>query len=204
MRLKHTLALGFVLAVPVFLNPWRLDASDGILSRLHHHGDCDAKQTVVRLPAQEIRVETTRPNIVVNERSSHGSGRVRGFMPHAPAFMPTVSGPFVATFLPMHGGLTFGGGGNAGSPALDALHALEHQHLQFAKHQAGLKTEMEITNQAALRVSEKLSSTLKSSGGSTADTSDLQSKLADINRRLDGIERLLIIHDDLLKKANPK
>ena len=197
MRFRHTVAFGLVLALPILCLQFRAESSDGILNRLHHHNDCgDAKQTVVQLPAQEIRVETTAPRVTV------GHSRVRGFIPTAPAFMPIVGGPFVATVLPMNG-LSVGGGGT-GSAMLDSIHAMEAQHLQFAKHQAGLQKEIEITNQAALRVSEKLAATLKTSVAGSIDTTQLDAQLKTISGRLDAIERLLVIHDNILKDIAPK
>src|SRR5207249_4948418 len=65
-----------------------------------HSGDC-VQQDVVRLPAQEVRVETTRPRVIVHEtavteRVRHGRALV-GVQPAVP-FLATPA-PVVATFF---------------------------------------------------------------------------------------------------------
>jgi hypothetical protein len=194
MRFKPTMAFGLALALPVLFVPARVESNDGILRRVHQHcdsGSCPA--TVVQLPAQQIRIETAAPRVVV------GSSRhLRGFMPAGPMFMPVTSGPFVATIFGVNGTGTTG----TGSPMLDSIHAMEAQHMQFAKQQASLQKEIELTNQAAQRVSERLAATLKSSPSCPTPTptpADVDARLKGINDRLDAIERLLIIHDNILK-----
>ena len=109
MRLRFASALGMLLAIGIA--PGAL-ANDGILARLHRHGhgDCEANASVVHLPAQQIRIETSRPRVIVNEFS--GTPRGRGYFP-GHAFAPLAGGPFVATFVPHNFGVTtFGSSGS--------------------------------------------------------------------------------------------
>lgn len=206
MRFQQRLAVGLALAMPVLFFHAQVQADWPISNLLHHrHGDCDVKQSVVRLPAQEIRIETSQPRVIVNQGA--GYSRMRGgyFAGSNAAYMPVVQGPFFATVLPMQG-MTLNGAAPApvGSPMLDAIHAMENQHLQFAKSAAGMQKEIELTNQAAQRVSERLAATVKGANSGSADPTSVQSQLDTMSKRLDAIERLLIIHDNALKTVVPK
>ncbi len=154
----------------------------------------------MRLPAQEIRVETAAPRVVVGDLAVHRTrGYVAGhhFATFGQTFAPVGNGPFVATFLPMHG-MTFGTSTSAGSAALDAVHALDRQTLEFSKQKASLKAEMDHVEGAYKRIQSTLTA-------SVADTSpSLQKSLDDLTKRVSDIEKLLIIHDNILQKVAPK
>jgi hypothetical protein len=186
MRFTHMFAFGLLLALPVFFIQFRVESNDGILSRLHYHADCEAKQTVVRLPAQEIRIDAPAPRVTV------GSHRTRGFMPTGPAFMPVVGGPFVATILPLSTVTPTA----PGNPALRALHDLEAQAGDAAAAVAAHKAHMDHLNAVHKRIQANLSTTF---GASTSETS-LQKSLDDLTKRVSDIERLLIVHDNILKE----
>lgn len=205
MRFKHMLAAGLMLTLPLLLTGTRVEADGPLLSKLHHHGDCKVESSVVRLPAQEIRVETSAPRIVVNE-GLRSSARVRGFFPAQPVVgVPMVAAPIVGHFMPvqLHSGVSFGHTTqvSAGSSALEAVHALERQHLEFSKHKAALNAEMEHVNKTMQRVQGHLSTSLQASAsGSSADLSTVIDKLGQLSDRMSAVEKLLIIHDHILKE----
>src|SRR5207245_889339 len=126
---------------------------------------------------------TAAPRVVVGAPAH----RVRGYAPLAAgfvpvgAFAPVAHGPFVATFLPA-GGLTVGA--PAGSSALDAVHALERQHLEFAKHKAALRAEIDHVEAAYKRVHAGLTAP-------SGDSSSLQKSLDELTKRVSDIEKLL-------------
>lgn len=199
MRFPKSLTIGLALAIPVVLLHSRVQADGPIANLLHlHHGDCDAKQSVVRLPAQEIRIETTQPRVIVNQGT--GYSRMRGgyLAQNNAAFMPMVQGPFVATVLPMTS-MTCGNSGS-GSAALDAIQAMQIHHLNFAKQQAALQKEVEITNQLAREAADRLAATLKASSPPSADSASVANQLQCITNRLDSIEKLLKYHDNAIQK----
>lgn len=191
MAAKKMWALGLVLALPIACS------ADGvILKRIHAHGgDCQADKQIVRVPAQDIHIVTARPRVVVGESAV----RTRGFY-HAPLFAPVASGPFVATFMPAN----FGGPQTTvGNSALDAAHALERHHLEFARQKASLQAEMDHVDKAFRRIQVGVTSSGQG-GGSMSDAAQLQKALEDLTRRVSDIERLLIIHDNILKEKTEK
>jgi hypothetical protein len=199
MRSTYVSAVA-LLTLAFLLSAFRVEAQ-GLLHR-HGHGDCDnAQQTTVTLPAQQIRIQTARPQVIVNDVSGGGHHlRARGYFPTA-GMMPMVNSPFVATFatgMTFHPATVGFGAPTGGSTALDAIHALERQHLEFVKHKAALKAEMEHTDKAIQRVQGSISASLQSSGSS--DLSEVNANLQKLSNRLDAIEKLLIIHDNLLKE----
>src|SRR5437773_2567993 len=95
MRFKLTVARGLIFALAATI-PAAQASADGLnlgsfFSHFHHQNYCDAKQSVVRLPAQEIRIETAAPRVIVGSATRvHGHS---GFRPVAQmAFMPVASG----------------------------------------------------------------------------------------------------------------
>src|SRR5437667_189651 len=119
MRFTYILAAGLLLAAPIWLTGMRAEA-EGPLKH-HLHGDCPTEKSVVRLPGQEIRIETTKPRVIVHQAPS--VSRARGLFLASPAFMPVAHGPFVAHFpagVTFHAA-AFGASGSAGSSALDAV-----------------------------------------------------------------------------------
>src|SRR5688500_7182261 len=118
MRPKTLLTVGLLLSLPILSAQGRLEA-DGLLKfhRHHHHDHGNASadtSTTVRLPAQNIRIETASPRVIVNELSHHRHHRARGVLA-----APMMQAPFVATFLPM---TATGGSQNLVSSGLDAVH----------------------------------------------------------------------------------
>ena len=194
MRIQHMLAFGLVLSLPILCAQVRVEA-DGPLKR-HHQGNCPAEQnSVIRLPAQTIRIETTKPRVVVNEISS--PSRLRGYFPGHTA-MPFTSGPFVATIL-SPGALQSGTG--TGSSALDAVHALERQALEFSRHKAAMQAEMSHVDKAQQRIVGNLTSGAQPV---VSDAAQLKTAIENLSKRVSDIERLLIIHDNLLKEKEKK
>ncbi len=192
-----------LLSLPILVLGLRSEANDGILKRLLHHGDSAANATVVKIPAQEIRIETTKPNVIVNNvtgsgnrgGSVPGSGRVttRGAARGGPN--DGRDGPFIATILTGHG--SFGSPApSAGNQAMRAILEMELQAAEVAKHRAAHKAEMEELDRMHQRVRGGLTG-----GGAapSADVTELKASIDSLNKRLSDIERLLIIHDNILK-----
>jgi len=198
MRPVHTLAFGLILSLPFASGGSRL-AADGLLKRHHHHhGDDHAEQsTTVRLPAQNIRIETASPRVVVGQVGGHHH-RGRGFA-YGPAFAPVGPSNFVATFLPMT--VNPGVSQNlATSSALEAVHALERQHLEVTRHKAALAAEMNLLDRTAQRVSASITASGSASfTGQATSADDVRKALEDLSKRVSDIERLLIVHDNILK-----
>jgi hypothetical protein len=199
MHLRNTLAGLVLLALPVLLVGSRADA-DGILKRIHHHAQdkSPAEQTVVRLPAQEIRVETTKPRVVVTQGSSV---RLRGVP--AQGFTAT---PFVATIV-NPGALQFGGVSSfsfgGGSSSMDIAHAIERQAAEISAARAHRQAIQNAEDAALQRLQghiSKLSTGAAESKTPASDVAQLKKAIEDMSNRLTAIEKLLIIHDDILKK----
>lgn len=199
MRPKHILAAGLLFGLPFAAGP-RLEA-DGLLKRHLHHGDAD-QSTTVRLPAQNIRIETTSPRVFVNQSAGHH--RARGFVSAGPAFLPVSNAPFVATFLPMT--VNPGGAQNlASSNALDAVHALERQHLEVARQKAALAAEMNLLDRTAQRVHSNITASGSASfTGQSTSSDDVRKAIEDLSKRISDVERLLIVHDNILKSQSQK
>jgi hypothetical protein len=203
MRYQLPVSLGLALMVPM-LSVARIDAEGGILSRLHHRADCDAHGSTVRLPAQEIRIETTRPRVIVHESSA----RTRGFFPAAPAFVPYGQGPFVATFLPMtgHGASPFcapTADRSSGVHALRALHEMEIQGAEVQRLRAAHQAEMDHLDKVHQRVRAGMAPPSTHSSATSAEIEQLKTAIENLTKKVSDIERLLIIHDNILMKQHP-
>ncbi len=204
MRFKHTLAVGVVLALPVLVLGTRLEA-DGILKRHHHADSSAAEQSVVRLPAQEIRIETTKPRVIVNQGSS---ARLRGFLPPGQAF---VAAPMVGTIVApgaLHFGgtsaFTFGSTSSASNSTMDLAHAIERHAAEISASRAH-RLAIQSAEDAALQrlsghISRLTTGPAADTKASTSDTAQLKKAVEDLSNRISAIEKLLIIHDDILKK----
>src|ERR1700686_5391160 len=174
MRRNHLWALGLVLALPILCLDVRTEAEGIILKRIHQHGDCPADKQVIRIPAQEIQIITAQPRVVVGSSSM----RMRGYFPAGQAFAPVGQGPFVATFVPMTG-TTFGcSQPAAGSSALNAVHALARQHLEFDRQKASRQGEMDHVDKAFKRVQ----SGLPAPAPAPSDPTQLQKSLDDLTK----------------------
>lgn len=196
MRPKYFLTAALLLGLPFAAAGTRLEA-DGLLKRHHHHGDGHAElSTTVRLPAQNIRIETASPRVVVSQGGGHHHHRARGFA-YAPAFV----GPsnFVATILPMT--INTGGAQNlAGSNALEAIQALERQQFEVTRQKAALAAEMQLLDRTAQRISSNITASGSASfTGQATSTDDVRKALEDLSKRISDVERLLIVHDNILK-----
>lgn len=192
MPLKHACTFGLVLGAFLLLCDMRSDASGGLFSR--HHGDCDANASTVRLPAQHIRIETSRPRVVVQESSA--------FRSHHRAFVPMVglmqAQPIVASFLvaPQESR------GFSTSNALQAAHNLELQALEVARVRAAQEAEAAAMNLVHQRIMANFSKPgqVTSPAASTAELTQIKTEIEKLAKRIDHIEQLLIIHDEELKK----
>jgi hypothetical protein len=201
MRCKHVSAIGLLLALPVLCAGLRVDAGGPLCG----HADCPSQDTTVRLPAQEIRIETSRPRVVVNEvqtigRARHGFAYAAGFpMGYGPAFMPMPAGqPFVASFY-VPANTTPDSRGSAASGTVRALQDLEAQAFEVARQKAILKAETDHVNMMHKRISASLAASLQGADNGPTDTTSLQKSIDDLSKRISDVERLLLIHDNALK-----
>lgn len=203
MPTKFVLRLGLFLVVPMLYSGPRAEAGDGLFSGLHH-GSCDDQKTTVRLPAQQIQIVTTRPQVVVN--SAVAGPRYRTYLPAAQGFMPMFNMPMVATVLPL-GGVPAGNASiSAGNGALDAIHALDRQHMEFAAQKAVFDAQRDIVNKAYQRFHASLTAPAATPAATPApttgvDPAQLQKALDNLASRIDRIETLLLLHDKMLQDA---
>ncbi|MBI1831700.1 MAG: hypothetical protein HYR84_09645 [Planctomycetes bacterium] len=197
MRSTFTITVGLAMALGVVLAPNNASAQGGILARIHHHQNCPTESQTVRIPGREIHIVTARPRVIVSDASP----RVRGYFPAG--VVGYGHGPFVATFVPMHTGTAFGFGAvqpSAGSNALRALHEMEIQAGEVAKLRAAHKAEMEHLEAVHKRVQAGVTASF-GGGSSSSDAAQIKSVLDDLSKRVSDIERLLIIHDNILKEG---
>jgi hypothetical protein len=189
---------------------WRADAG---WFRKCIHGDC-AQQDVVRLPAQEIRVETTRPRVIVHETAVRE--RVHGGRAVAPVVPFMAAPPVVATFytpvVPIPE-TRFQETRiqetriSEGSAAFRAAQDLELQAMEAAKLRAAQRAELFHTDRLYQRLASSLCGPGQEGGGSAADLANLKAAIDQLARRLENVERLVITHDNALKdlvKPAPK
>lgn len=193
MRIRQTLAVGVILTLPLLSIHTGLRA-DGPFKR-HHHGDCPTDQSsTVRLPAQTIRIETTKPRVVVSEGPA--SSRVRGFLPAS----QTYQGPFIATIL-SPGAFNSNASTSGGSSSLDLTHALERHAMEIAKARAMRAAEMNAENEAMERIQRNVASFTKGAAENrTSESAQVRKAIEELSQRITAIEKLLIIHDDRLKQ----
>ena len=193
-------AAGLLVALAVGFAPARAAADWPILDRLHQHGNCPKdQQETIRIPGREIRIITAKPQVIVSDASP----RLRGFFPANGNAMTFGQGPFIATLMPMNlqGGATFGTCGaqpSAASAALRALHEMEIHAGEIAAMRAAQKAQMDHLDAVQKRVQASMSASF--GAGSSSDSADLQKTLQSLDKRISDIERLLIVHDNLLKE----
>ncbi len=206
MRFRRNLCLGVSLLLVVVAFSLKAEASGGLFSR--HHGDCDANHSVVRLPAQQIRVETARPRIVVQE--SHFASRGRfAFGASGVPFVPT--GPIVASFLVPP--TVNQEARSSASNVLRAAQDLEAQAFEVNRLRAAHQAEINALDQVHQRIAgsiQRLSapppaaSAPPAAGATSTEISNLTAEIEKLSKRISDVERLLLIHDDLLEKAKLK
>lgn len=194
MQMKYLLTAGAVVTLCwTFAQP-RGEASGGLFSR--HHGDCDAHTNTVKLPAQNIRIETSRPRVIVQDVSGPRL-RHQTFVPVAPFVQAQ---PIVATFLAPQG-FTAEPRSVTGSSALSAAHALELQALEVAKARAAHLAEMTALERTHQRIMANLNASANATASPvTSDLGKLTAEIEKLSQRISDIERLLIIHDNILKE----
>src|SRR5262249_16845640 len=163
---------------------------------LHHgSGDCPVERDVVKIPGREIRIETASPRVIVSDVARHG--RMRGFFP--PLVPMGYGGPYVATFLPFNMGVQPTPTHGSDTGALDAIHALERHASAIAQERAARQAGIDAADQALERVRGSLNRMAQAGNGVRAADADLLNQLKQLNARMDKIENLLVIHDNLLK-----
>jgi hypothetical protein len=193
MPWKKALTVG-LLTMPLFVLGLRSDASGGLFSR--HCRDCDAQHETIRLPAQQIHVEVARPQVVVQQTAVASRLHHRGLvaMPATPFLAaPFVAQPIVASFYlpPQETRIS------TGSQALRAAHDLEAQALEVARLRAAHEVEVAHLNMVHQRIMANFS---KTPAPVTGDLNQLKTEIEKLSQRISDIERLLIIHDNILNK----
>ena len=113
-------------------------------------------------------------------------------------FVPVMqSGPIVATFLNAPETRTV----SSGSASLRAAHDLEMQALEVARLRAAHEAEVATINQVHQRVMGSLKSPAPVA---QSDLANLTAEIQKLTQRINDIERLLLIHDNILKEAKEK
>jgi hypothetical protein len=97
------------------------------------------------------------------------------------------------------------------SPVLTAYHEAEHHLLAVARVKAAQTAELEATNRAHQRLLAALQDTADDSRKGLAptkiaktDLDNIRSQLDSIANRITELEKLVLVHDDLLKKLAPR
>jgi hypothetical protein len=149
----------------------------------------------VKLPPQKVSLQLSEPSVMIKDRSLRalGASPVVGTL-----YMPLQTAPLGFGFL---------NSAPAPAPAPSALDetlqkALESEH--YAIKSAGAKAAFEAEVKAHVKLMQKLA---PSDVGPDAVPSDIKDKLDAINKRLDSfdarltsVEKLLLIHDNYLRK----
>ncbi|MBI1916604.1 MAG: hypothetical protein HYS12_17995 [Planctomycetes bacterium] len=156
---------------------------------------CNAE--VVKLPAQQVTVEATRPQVTVHERVARYS---RVAAPVAPVvatvYTPALVSLPVAASLVESSPATFRE--STGASLLRAAHEMEFQHMEVEKLRAAHQAEMQATN----RVYARLRTSLSQAGDTPTPASNdaILAQLKDLNDRLTSLEKLVYTHDNFIKK----
>jgi hypothetical protein len=188
--------------------------------------DSDCNTEVVKIPGHQIVVETARPQVVVNEARVAKPRKVVTTTVQAPVMTaaPMMAAPMVATIftpmaLPAVHAAPLTAAPCAEKSALDAVHAMEANHLEIRKLQAARDLELQHANMALKRMSDSIQSSLSGTKlSANGDSSDIRTQLAaEVNRlnaaisgtndrstRLEGLikelQQLVIVHDEVIKK----
>jgi len=163
--------------------------------------DCDTgcNAQVVKLPPQQIAVESVQPRVVVRESR----------LQVAPAFQvapaPVVATIFTPVTLPLPGALTAADTRiEEHSAALLATHEAEHHVLAVAKARAAQKMDLEYTNRVHQRMLAALQDVADDSAAKVqvdkTSKAEIQAQLTSIANRITELEKLVILHDEVLKK----
>jgi hypothetical protein len=172
----------------------------------------DCATEVVKLPAQQIVVEATRPRVVVNETRVEKVGVARvGAVPLMTA--PVVAAaPVVATiYTPAAVGVAPVGADvpvPERSAQLTHLHEAEHHALQAAKHRAALEVERQRLDATYKRLGAILGEAAEPCKPCDKKTpSDIQAineELRKLNEKLTNLERLVHTHDNAFRTILPE
>lgn len=172
----------------------------------HCTKDCGETQRVT-LPAQQVEVVTEQPRVIVREtaaRSVHRTAAV-GVVPLATVYMPmTVPLPMMFPMV----------GAHSSAALREVTESVERNPLEVA-HRAEVmalrseqaKSELQATLEAHQRVLQRMAGgPSRVSGGSDCSASNVEqrlnlltSELQQLNNRVASVERLLSIHDNVLK-----
>ena len=171
------------------------------------HGDCNKE--VVRLPAQEIRVETSRPRVIVSE-TRHEHVRVGRALPSVPI---APMGPVVATFFAPVSPVPvthFSGFERAETYAPDrsafrAMQDLELQAMEVARLQAAHRAEVEAMNRMQQRVASSMTASFAGiDHRAPPDQTALREEISKLAQRVTNLEKTVLTHDNLLKEKMAK
>jgi hypothetical protein len=155
--------------------------------------DTDSNTQVIKLPPQHISVETVQPRVVVRDnRMLTGQ-----FYQSA----PMVATIFTPLTIPMpHSELRV----DERSNLLAAIHEADQHLLTITKAKAAQQAELDMTNRAYQQHLDALSRTAEKAGTNTTTKTDLDARivteLTNIRSRIEDLEKLVIKHDDVIKK----
>lgn len=208
-RRVAAICLAMLLATPA----WAA-AGDGILHGLCRDKHACSETTRVTLPARQVEVVTEQPRVVVREmtparevaaRCLHRTA-VTAMVPAAApvaigtVYMP-VSLPHVQT-VPLVGAAPCREV-TEGNP-LEAAHQAEVLALQSDHARARLAATIEAQNRVMARLTGGRAAVGVGSSDPGADIlqklSDLQGKLNQLNDRVTSVEKLLVIHDEVIRQ----
>ncbi|MFO0948964.1 MAG: hypothetical protein U1D30_24145 [Planctomycetota bacterium] len=173
---------------------------------------------VIQLPAQRIVVETTRPNVIVNEsRGHHRHGRAVAPVAVQPFLAtPMIAGPIMATVLAPQAVATQEVRSPAPNP-LRAIHQLEEQTFEINRMRAIQEAEIRETSRALQRASESLNLGMKGLSGNGEPSSQaanetvtrlgaLESQGTTLKGEIDSLateiaklKKLISYHDEAIK-----
>jgi hypothetical protein len=132
---------------------------------------------------------------------------MRGYFPHHHGFVGApqgfVAAPMVATIL-APGSFQFGSSAPPPSSAtMDLAHALERQTAEISAARAHRLAIQAAEDAALLRVRQQVANMSVGPAdvkASTSDAAQLAKAIEDLSNRVTAMEKLLIIHDDLIRK----
>ena len=196
-------AIGLAL-VPVTVTPARAD----FFPLFHHEKkscfDKSCGTTRVVIPQRQVEVVNERPQVIIREAAptrevvtrtvKHQRAAVAAPLAIGTVYMP-VALPAIAGVREVHT--------EALPNPLESFHRAELAQYHAQLHADRAQAELNATLAAQKRVAARFGSPLSGSGGCDSDVKTRLDKLSDqlnqMNDRVTAVEKLLIIHDNIIK-----
>lgn len=192
---------GRVAALCLALLPATASAGDFHWPKLcQDKKSCDTDR--VTLPAQQVEIRTSRPQVTIREVSPAREVAARTFKHHGVSAVPIgtiylpVALPHLAAFPAV-----------GAAPCIEAnplseAHAAETAQLHSDHARAKLQATIDAHNRVMSRIAA--GSRVSSSGGDQSDIQkrleELKGQLTELNTRVTSVEKLLIIHDNIIQE----